>query len=605
MKHKKLTIASAFLLSALTAQLQAGFINWLGGTSNDWSDNSNWSGENGVGTADTVQIYHSLTSSEPTPYNTVLSAGNSATVSQIWLGQQGDNAGKDGDLTVESTATLTTTGDFIISQESSLTSSGIISAGAGDGLRVMDSGAVTLKSGSTLNKMTLRENSSATLESGSTLNTLDPKENSTATLEAGSTVDSILPVSNSSQLTLNSTYTGNLVTRQTSTLTLNGTLDGNLAVQNSSSLTVNGTVNGDIDNTSTSMLTIGAGGTVNGVLEVQNNEQVTVAGTIIGLFRVNGDTGQAIIESTANILSDSANGSTWINNKCSIQWNVGVDGSIGTLKSNVNESSLDAYDGEWLYHPTDNSMVVELSAYVPDGNPISLQPVSGLQYQNREDAFADKVVFIRNGEDISEDFTYVGAGTFTATILPDSYSTDSDGDGLMDNVETNTGTFVDATDTGTDPNDTDSDDDGLTDDVETGTGLYVSATDTGTDPNLADSDSDGMSDYDEVLYLGLDPNTDSTAAINLLPSTGGGVEQSVYDAAVAAQTTAETALANAREARTGSTVIDVANDVATITLTVEQTTDVSDWSNATSSDHDIQLSAPAGASFYRFTIPEQ
>ena len=51
-------------------------------------------------------------------------------------------------------------------------------------------------------------------------------------------------------------------------------------------------------------------------------------------------------------------------------------------------------------------------------------------------------------------------------------------------------------------------------------------------------------------------------------------------------------------------MIDVANDVATITLTVEQTSDVSDWSSGTSSDYDIQLSAPAGASFYRFTIPE-
>ena len=75
-------------------------------------------------------------------------------------------------------------------------------------------------------------------------------------------------------------------------------------------------------------------------------------------------------------------------------------------------------------------------------------------------------------------------------------------------------------------------------------------------------------------------------------------------AAEAAQATAETALANAREARAGSTVIDVANDVATITLRVEQTSDVSDWSSATTSDHDIDLSAPAGASFYRFTIPE-
>jgi hypothetical protein len=85
---------------------------------------------------------------------------------------------------------------------------------------------------------------------------------------------------------------------------------------------------------------------------------------------------------------------------------------------------------------------------------------------------------------------------------------------------------------------------------------------------------------------------------------GGAITQEDYDAAVAAQTTAETALANAREARTGSTVIDVANDVATITLTVEQTSDVSDWSSPTTTDHNIQLNAPAGASFYRFTIPE-
>jgi hypothetical protein len=86
--------------------------------------------------------------------------------------------------------------------------------------------------------------------------------------------------------------------------------------------------------------------------------------------------------------------------------------------------------------------------------------------------------------------------------------------------------------------------------------------------------------------------------------TSGGIEQSVYDAAVAAQATAETALANAREARAGSTVIDVANDSATITLTIEETSDVSDWSSATTSDHTIQLSAPGEASFYRFTIPE-
>jgi hypothetical protein len=94
-------------------------------------------------------------------------------------------------------------------------------------------------------------------------------------------------------------------------------------------------------------------------------------------------------------------------------------------------------------------------------------------------------------------------------------------------------------------------------------------------------------------------------------SGGGAITQEAYDAVVNARDTAQnnlnakqTELDNAKEARPGSTVIDVANDVATITLTVEQTSDVSDWSSGTTSDHDIQLSAPAGASFYRFTIPE-
>ena len=71
-------------------------------------------------------------------------------------------------------------------------------------------------------------------------------------------------------------------------------------------------------------------------------------------------------------------------------------------------------------------------------------------------------------------------------------------------------------------------------------------------------------------------------------------------------------LNNAQAARAGSSVIDVTEaviegvttQVADITLRVEQTSDVSDWSSATTSDHTIQLSAPAGASFYRFTIPE-
>jgi hypothetical protein len=153
-----------------------------------------------------------------------------------------------------------------------------------------------------------------------------------------------------------------------------------------------------------------------------------------------------------------------------------------------------------------------------------------------------------------------------------------------------------------------------------------------TDPlESADSDSDGVGDnsdtnpgYDDSVVATLDAAVQAAGTSTFSYyvsaneddhsySTGGGgaITQEVYDVAVAAkdaaeaaQATAESSLANAREARAGSTVIDVANDVATITLTVEQTSDVNDWSSGTSSDYDIELSAPAGASFYRFTIPE-
>jgi PKD repeat protein len=54
----------------------------------------------------------------------------------------------------------------------------------------------------------------------------------------------------------------------------------------------------------------------------------------------------------------------------------------------------------------------------------------------------------------------------------------------------------------------DSDSDGLADEVETNTGIYVDETDTGTDPNDPDTDNDQMPDGWEV-YNGLDP-TDAT-----------------------------------------------------------------------------------------------
>jgi hypothetical protein len=96
---------------------------------------------------------------------------------------------------------------------------------------------------------------------------------------------------------------------------------------------------------------------------------------------------------------------------------------------------------------------------------------------------------------------------------------DEDADGWSDIVEGDADPDNDTT-----PNyqDTDSDNDGLGDAVETGTGVFVDANDTGTDPYTADSDGDGVSDGDEVLG-GSDPTdgqsvpTQSDVPVNALP----------------------------------------------------------------------------------------
>ena len=77
-------------------------------------------------------------------------------------------------------------------------------------------------------------------------------------------------------------------------------------------------------------------------------------------------------------------------------------------------------------------------------------------------------------------------------------ATDSDADGLGDAVETDTGTYVSAANTGTKPTVPDTDGDGLNDGAETNTGTFVSAMNAGTNPHAVDSDSDKFMDGEEV-----------------------------------------------------------------------------------------------------------
>ena len=380
MKNKTLTTAAICLTAAFATQVQAAFYDWEGGVSDDWMNNLNWESDTIPVAADTARIYNSgLTMAPPS----VLSG--SASVSQVWLGSQNNGSLESGALTVESGATLTTSGNFIVSENSTLVSSGAISVGDGNGMIVRDAGNVTLNSGATLNKITLGENS-------------------TATFNAGSTVTSIVNLSQNAQLTLNTTYSGNLNMNNSSSLTLNGTLNGNFGVG------------------STAMQYIGATGVVNGTSNVTglvlgSGDQATIAGTIQGgLFSVNG-TGSAIIEATANILSDGDK--SWIYDTAAVQWNVGADGEIGTLKTNRGGSNEGAnFDGEWRYNTTAVDMVVVLDDYEIDGETITLQLVSGIQ---NESTFADNVSFMLNGEDVTDGFTWNGAGSgsFSGIVVPE------------------------------------------------------------------------------------------------------------------------------------------------------------------------------------------
>ncbi|MCC6698800.1 MAG: FG-GAP repeat protein [Candidatus Hydrogenedentes bacterium] len=74
---------------------------------------------------------------------------------------------------------------------------------------------------------------------------------------------------------------------------------------------------------------------------------------------------------------------------------------------------------------------------------------------------------------------------------------DADGDGLPDDMETDTGVYGGPSNPGTDPNDSDTDNDGLSDGSEVLTYL--------THPLDPDSDDDGVSDWLEVMF-GTNPN---------------------------------------------------------------------------------------------------
>jgi hypothetical protein len=105
-------------------------------------------------------------------------------------------------------------------------------------------------------------------------------------------------------------------------------------------------------------------------------------------------------------------------------------------------------------------------------------------------------------------------------LAGDACDADDDGDGLPDAVETDTGVFVGAADTGTDPLLADTDADGVGDAAETGTGVWNGPADRGTSPVAADTDGDGWSDGIET-NTGIYVSPVDTGTSPLLADTDG------------------------------------------------------------------------------------
>ena len=115
-----------------------------------------------------------------------------------------------------------------------------------------------------------------------------------------------------------------------------------------------------------------------------------------------------------------------------------------------------------------------------------------------------------------------------------------------------------------------------------------------------------------ATYLGLtvvDASKIATAA-NLYTQSDYETVVTARDEAIAAQASAEVerdarlTMEEVRDARIGSTMIEVSEGKADITMTLEETSDLSNWSSGATSDTTIQVDAPAGTRFFRFKMTE-
>lgn len=133
----------------------------------------------------------------------------------------------------------------------------------------------------------------------------------------------------------------------------------------------------------------------------------------------------------------------------------------------------------------------------------------------------------------------------------------------------------------------DSDGDGLLDSVETNTGVYLSESNAGTDPNNADSSGDGLSDG-YVVSAGFDPNTDYSALL----SAGAMNARGYYSSAQMV------------DARAGSVGIVRDGTTANLELQIQRSVDLETWTAHEGDRITVPMDMTGDQQFFRFAMPE-
>ena len=177
---------------------------------------------------------------------------------------------------------------------------------------------------------------------------------------------------------------------------------------------------------------------------------------------------------------------------------------------------------------------------------------------------------------------------------------DTDGDGLDDSVETNTGVFIDATNTGTDPNDEDSDGDTLSDGDEVNN--YK------TDPTKVDTDGDTLSDNVEISTYKTDPKIPDTnndglsdqvlvaAGFNAAVDYSAVLSDSVLNP-LGFSTSLQPPVAGANEV-----VVAVSDGSSTVQMQMERSSDLINWNASPSDLMDMDLNVAGDKDYVRFSM---